>query len=70
MLRKIVEVNSDTLVLPGLKDFLGKKVENTLKEFTGITPPKKKNLKEFFGKLRMEDDGLEFQKKMRAEWEK
>ncbi len=69
MFRKIVEVNGDTLVLPELKNFQGKKVEITLKEFPG-RKKNKKNLMEFFGKLKFKEDALEIQKKMRAEWEK
>lgn len=68
MFRKIVEVNGNTLVIPELENFQGKRVEITLKEF----PKKKKkddNLKKFFGALDFDGDAVEFQKKMRAEWD-
>ena len=61
-------VNGDTLIIPGLKRFNGKKVEITLNEL----PEKKEsseNLKKYFGILKSDVDPLEFQKKLRAEWD-
>ena len=61
-------VNGDTLIIPGLKRFNGKKVEITLNEL----PEKKEsseNLKKYFGILKFNVDPLEFQKKLRAEWD-
>ena len=61
-------VNGDTLIIPGLKKFNGKKVEITLNEL----PEKKEsseNLKKYFGILKSDVDPLEFQKKLRAEWD-
>jgi hypothetical protein len=69
MLRKIVEVNGDILVIPELKNFQGEKVEIILKKLSAKRKSSK-NLKGFFGKLKTSDDGLAFQKRMRAEWEK
>jgi hypothetical protein len=67
MLRRIVVVNGDTLTLPELNKFIGRKVEITLKEFS--EPKNKgKNLKKYFGILNPGGDALDFQKKMRAEW--
>ena len=68
MFRKIVIVDGDTLVIPGLKKSRGKKVEVTLK---ALSEKRKshKNLKQYFGKLKPEGDAVEFQKKVRAEWE-
>jgi len=34
-----------------------------------ITPGKKKNLAEFCGKLKWDIDGVEYQRKMRDEWD-
>ena len=67
MLRRIVVVNGDTLTLPELNKFIGRKVEITLKEFTE-RKNKGKNLKKYFGILNPSGDALDFQKKMRAEW--
>ena len=68
MFRKIVVVNGDTLVIPELKDFQGKTVEVTLKTLSEKRKSHK-NLKEYFGKLKPESDAVEFQKKVRAEWD-
>jgi hypothetical protein len=68
MFRKVMTVNGDTLIIPGLKRFNGKKVEITLNEL----PEKKEsseNLKKYFGILKSDVDPLEFQKKLRAEWD-
>ena len=69
MLKKIVTVNGETLTIPELKYFEGKKVEITLKE---LKKKKRspKNLQRYFGSLRFEGDPLEFQKKLREEWQK
>ena len=61
-------VNGDTLIIPELKRFNGKKVEITLNEL----PEEKEsseNLKKYFGILKSNVDPLEFQKKLRAEWD-
>ncbi len=68
MLKKVITVNGDTLTMPELKRFSGKKVEITLKELTK-RESRKKNLMEFFGTLEPTVDPLEFQKKVRAEWD-
>lgn len=70
MLRRIVFVNGDTLTLPELNSFIGRKVEVTLKEFSE-RKEKGKNLKKYFGILTPGSscDALDFQKKMRAEWD-
>ena len=67
MFKKVMTINGNTLTIPELEKFIGKKVEITLKE---LTPKKKKanNLMEFFGTLEPAEDPLEFQKKARAEW--
>jgi len=68
MLRKTIEINGDTLIIPELKKFMGRKVTITLEE-----PPeeekKGKYLKDFFGSLKLKDDAMQFQKKMRKEWD-
>lgn len=68
MFRKIMVVNGDTLVIPGLKEYHGKKVEVILKT---LTEKRKnhKNLKQYFGTLKPEGDAVEFQRKVRTEWE-
>lgn len=66
MFRKVVVVNGDTLVIPELKNFKGKKVEITFKEFPEEIKPDK-NLKKYFGILKSKEDGMEIQKKLRAE---
>jgi hypothetical protein len=68
MLKKTIVVNGDVLVLPELKKFQGRKVEITLKELSESEKPGK-NLKEYFGILKTDEDALEFQKRVRAEWE-
>lgn len=68
MLKKTIVVNGDVLVLPELKKFQGRKVEITLKELSESEKPRK-NLKEYFGILKTDEDALEFQKRVRAEWE-
>jgi hypothetical protein len=70
MLKRIVFVNGNTLTLPELNNFIGRKVEITLKEFSE-KKEKGKNLKKYFGTLSpgSADDALHFQKKMRAEWD-
>ena len=68
MFRKVMVVNGDTLIIPELKRFNGKKVEITLNEL----PEEKEsseNLKKYFGILKSNVDPLEFQKKLRAEWD-
>ena len=67
MFRKIVVVSGDTLIVPELKQFKGRKVEITFKELEEERPTK--NLKKYFGILKPSGDPLEFQKKMRAEWD-
>jgi hypothetical protein len=68
MFRKIMVVNGDTLVIPELKKYRGKKVEVTLKTLSEKRKSHK-SLKQYFGTLKPEGDALEFQKKVRAEWE-
>jgi hypothetical protein len=68
MFRKIMVVNGDTLVIPELKRYRGKKVEVTLKTLSE-KGKNDKNLKKYFGTLKPEGDAMEFQKKVRAEWE-
>jgi len=68
MFRKIVVINGDTLVIPELNNFRGKKVEITLKTLPGKRKSRK-SLKQYFGILKPEGDAVEFQKKMRSEWE-
>jgi|APIni6443716594_1056825.scaffolds.fasta_scaffold2320184_1 hypothetical protein len=70
MLRRIILVNGDTLTLPELNNFIGRKVEITLKEFSE-RKEKGKSLKKYFGTLStgFVGDALEFQKRMRAEWD-
>jgi hypothetical protein len=68
MFRKVMVVNGDTLTIPGLKKFKGKKVEITLNELSG-KKESSKNLKKYFGILKPSVDPLEFQKKLRAEWD-
>jgi hypothetical protein len=68
MLRRIVEVNGNTLVIPELQNFQGRKIEVILKELSG-NRKSTRNLKAFFGTLKTDEDALEFQKRMRAEWE-
>jgi hypothetical protein len=74
MLRKTVIVSGDTLVIPELKNFKGRKVEITLNELPErekfpIKKKSRKTLKDFFGKLNAGEDALEFQKRIRAEWD-
>lgn len=68
MFRKVMVVNGDTLTIPGLKKFIGKKVEITLKELT-VRKEFSENLKKYFGTLKPSVDALELQKKLRAEWD-
>jgi hypothetical protein len=68
ILRKIVNVNGDTLVIPELKKFQGRKIEIIFREFSE-RKSSKKNLSEYSGSLRFAGDALEYQEKMRAEWE-
>jgi len=68
ILRKIVNVNGDTLVIPELKKFQGRKIEIIFREFSE-RKSSKKDLSEYFGSLRFTGDALEYQKKMRSEWE-
>jgi hypothetical protein len=68
MFRKIVVVDGDTLTLPELKRFKGRKVEIILKELTEGKKPAE-NLEKYFGILKPSGDALKFQKKMRAEWD-
>jgi hypothetical protein len=68
MFRKVMVVNGDTLIIPGLKRFKGKKVEITLNELSE-KKESSENLKKYFGILKTSVDALEFQKKLRAEWD-
>jgi len=57
-----------SVVIPELQNFQGRKIEVILKEFT----EKRKSsgtLKSFFGTLNTTEDALEFQKRMRNEWD-
>lgn len=69
MLKKTMVINGDTLVIPELRRFKGRWVEITLKELSGGKKPKK-DIKEYFGILKTDEDGMEFQKRVRAEWDK
>lgn len=53
MLKKVITVNGDTLTMPELKRFSGKKVEITLKELTK-RESRKKNLMEFLEPLNLQ----------------
>lgn len=68
MFRKVMFVNGDTLTIPGLKKYKGKKVEITLNELSE-KKESSENLEKYFGILKSSVDGLEFQKKLRAEWD-
>ena len=68
MFRKVVVINGDTLTIPELERFKGRKVEVTFKELNEKKEPGK-NLKKHFGVLKRTEDPMEFQKRMRAEWD-
>lgn len=68
MFKKVLVINGDTLTIPELKQFNGKKIEITFKELA-VKKKKNKNLMKYFGILEPDGDPLEFQKKVRAEWD-
>jgi hypothetical protein len=68
MFSEVVVVNGDTLTIPELKRFNGRIVEVTLKELDEDREPGK-NLKKHFGILKRVEEPMEFQKRMRTEWD-
>jgi hypothetical protein len=74
VVRKIVEVKNSSIVLKGLSPFNNKRVEVIIlplaetEEKASKTKPM--NLRKYAGCIKKFGDGLEYQRKIRAEWEK
>lgn len=72
--RKIVEVKNSAIVLKGLASFNNKRVEVIVLPFAEFEEEpeviKTRNLRKFAGCMKKFGDGIEYQKKIRAEWEK
>jgi hypothetical protein len=74
--RKIVEVKNSAIVLKDLISFNNKRVEvivlplSEFEEEPEVTKTKTRNLRKFAGCIKKFGDGIEYQKKIRAEWEK
>jgi hypothetical protein len=72
--RKIVEVKNSAIMLKDLASFNNKRVEVIVLPVAELeeerTLIKTRNLRKFAGSIKKFGDGIEYQKKIRAEWEK
>ncbi len=72
--RKIVDVKNSAIVLKDLASFNNKRVEVIVLPLHAIEEEraliKTGNLRKFAGSIKKFGDGIEYQKKIRAEWEK
>ncbi len=72
--RKIVEVKNSSIVLKDLASFNNKRVEVIVLPLAGLEEEtaviKTRNLRKFAGSFKKFGDGLQYQKKIRAEWDK
>jgi len=72
--RKIVEVKNSAITLKDLASFNNKRVEVIVLPLLEVekkrAPQKAGNLRKFAGSIKKFGDGIEYQKKIRAEWGK
>ena len=72
--RKIVEVKNSVIVLKDLVSFNNKRVEVIILPLAELEEEpaviKTRNLRKFAGCIKKFGDGLEYQRKIRAEWDK
>jgi hypothetical protein len=72
--RKIVDVKDSAIVLKDLAFFNNKRVEVIVLPLSPVEEErgsnKTWNLRKFAGSIKKFGDGIEYQKKIRAEWEK